>query len=76
MLFTLRYIHSYTTIFDGRAFHTLIQIIHTQDILIYICTKIKIDKIGKMIKYRLVDISISEKDRTRHVSLMTAALGW
>ncbi len=35
----------------AEPFIQLIQIIHTQDIFIYICTKIKIDKIGKMIKY-------------------------
>ncbi len=35
----------------AEPFIHLIHIIHTQDIFIYICTKIKIDKIGKMIKY-------------------------
>ncbi len=31
----------------AEPFIHLIQIIHTQDIFIYICTKIKTDKIGK-----------------------------
>ncbi len=35
----------------AEPFIHLIQIINTQDIFIYICTKIEIDKIGKIIKY-------------------------
>ncbi len=35
----------------AKPFIHLIQIIHIQDIFIYICTKIEIYKIGKMIKY-------------------------
>ncbi len=34
----------------AEPFIHLLQIIHAQDIFIYICTKIKTDKIGKIIK--------------------------
>ncbi len=54
ILFSLRYILSYTTIFDGQAIdsYTLYRSFILRIYLyIYMCTKIKIDKISKMIKY-------------------------
>ncbi len=50
ILFSLGYILSYTTISMAKPLIHLLHIIYTQDIFIYISTKVKTDKIGKIVK--------------------------